>query len=522
MPSTTLRPQTPSPRRRAVAAGLLAVAAGLGVGHGIARFVDPAASPAVAVAAGVVQLAPTGMKEWAVRTLGTADKPVLVAAVVVVSVGLGGLCGALARSTRWAAAVLVALLVAALLEAEHAFGGAHSARMLVGLAALGVGVLTFAGLLRVSGAWGARPDAGTEETGDGSSGRRGASRRVFVLGSLAAGTSAAVGGAIGATPRSVPVTPPTLPTRPSPRAPLPPGLETTTQELSPFVTPVDDFYRIDTALTVPRVPVDGWSLTIDGMVDAPVVVSWDELLALGLVERDVTLACVSNEVGGSYVGSARWLGVRTADVLRAAGLRPGAEQVLSTSVDGFTASTPLGALTDSRDALIAIAMNGAPLAETHGAPARLLTPGLYGYVGATKWLTRLTVTTFAADQAFWTKRGWAECGPMKPSSRIDVPRSNTTAEAGPVVVAGVAWAPRVGVGGVQVRIDGGPWQDARLGPSAGIDYWRQWTLTWTATPGTHEIASRVIDRAGTPQSEQVADPFPDGATGLHTITVVVG
>lgn len=240
------------------------------------------------------------------------------------------------------------------------------------------------------------------------------------------------------------------------------------------------------------------------------------------IERPVTLECVSNEVGQDLIGSALWLGVRTSELLTRAGVKSGADMVLSSSVDNFSVSTPLGALMDDRDALVVYGMNGAPLRPEHGFPVRLLTPGLYGFVGATKWLTTMEVTTFAAKQAYWTKLGWADHGPIKPGSRIEVPRPGAHVAAGSVTVGGTAWAPGVGVGQVQVRVDGGAWADVTLGPDAGIEYWRQWIWSWDAARGTHELQVRVIDTAGKAQDQTVVDPFPNGASGLHTIQVVVG
>jgi DMSO/TMAO reductase YedYZ molybdopterin-dependent catalytic subunit len=291
--------------------------------------------------------------------------------------------------------------------------------------------------------------------------------------------------------------------------------------LSAFVTPASEFYRIDTALVVPRVDPSSWTLTVDGMVDHPFSIGWDELLALEPVENAVTLACVSNDVGGPYIGSARWLGVRTSELLARAGVRVGADQVLSTSQDGFTVSTPLAALTDGREALVAYGMNGAALPVERGYPVRLLTPGLYGFVGATKWLVKMTVTTYATAPAYWTVRGWSTLGHIKPSSRIEVPRDRAPVRAGTVRVGGTAWAHGAGVGAVQVRVDRGPWQDATLGPDAGVEFWRQWLFDWDAVPGEHVLQVRVVDGAGVPQSEDIVPPFPGGSSGLHQVSVVV-
>ena len=272
---------------------------------------------------------------------------------------------------------------------------------------------------------------------------------------------------------------------------------------------------------IPRVSVDDWSLTIDGDVDRPFSLTFDELIRMPLVEADITLTCVSNEVGGPYIGGARWLGVRTRDLLERAGVRPGVDQIFSSSTEGMTISTPVQALTDDRDALVAIAMNGEPLPAVHGFPARLVTPGLYGFVGATKWLTRMEATTYAAKSAYWTDRDWATDAPILTQSRIDTPRGLNRLQAGRVVIGGVAWAQHRGIAKVEVRVDENGWQEAKLGPDAGIDYWRQWYLPWDALPGRHQLTVRATDLDGNTQPEAKAPPFPKGATGWHSIVVIV-
>jgi DMSO/TMAO reductase YedYZ molybdopterin-dependent catalytic subunit len=272
---------------------------------------------------------------------------------------------------------------------------------------------------------------------------------------------------------------------------------------------------------VPRISKDGWSLQVDGDVKNPFRLSYADLLAMPLIERDITMTCVSNEVGGGYIGAARWLGVRLTDVLDRAGVGTSSDQVLSTAVDGFTISTPLAVVRDGRDAMVVVGMNGEPLTDTHGFPARLITPGLYGFVGATKWLTKLTLTTYAAQQSYWTQRQWATDAPVKTSARIDTPAPLSTVAAGRVAIGGVAWAQHRGVGTVEVQIDGGPWQPAQLGPDAGVDYWRQWYLPWNATSGQHTLAVRATDLTGAVQTDQRATPFPDGSSGIQQVVVLV-
>jgi DMSO/TMAO reductase YedYZ molybdopterin-dependent catalytic subunit len=281
------------------------------------------------------------------------------------------------------------------------------------------------------------------------------------------------------------------------------------------------FYRVDTNLTLPVVPVNDWQLTIDGDVENSFSLSFDELAAMPLMERDITMTCVSNEVGGRYVGSARWLGVRLTDLLDMAGVGSSSDQILSTAVDGFTISTPLAVATDGRDAMVAIGMNGEALPAAHGFPARLITPGIYGFVGATKWLNRLTLTTYAEQTAYWTERKWATDAPIKVASRIDTPAPLAKLDAGRVVIGGVAWAQTRGIGKVEIRIDGGPWQEARLGPAVNVDYWRQWYAFWDAEPGSHMLAVRATDLDGVVQTGVRATPFPDGSSGIQEIVVSV-
>jgi len=304
-------------------------------------------------------------------------------------------------------------------------------------------------------------------------------------------------------------------------AALPNGADLHIPGLSPFVTPTGSFYRVDTALVLPEVPPSSWQLRIHGMVAHEMTLSFNELLRLPLVEDWITLCCVSNPVGGPYIGNARWLGASLGQLLRAAGIRAGADQLLCTSVDGFTSGTPVQTVMDGRDALLAVAMNGAPLPVAHGFPARMVVPGLYGYVSATKWITDINVTTFAGESAYWVQRGWSQRAPIKTESRIDLPNGSATVRAGRTPVAGVAWAQHKGIDAVEVRVDGGAWNQARLAAVPGIDTWRQWVWEWDATPGKHVIQARATDATGYTQTAALAPPEPNGATGYPTINVSV-
>ncbi|WP_109528470.1 MULTISPECIES: molybdopterin-dependent oxidoreductase [Nocardia] len=291
--------------------------------------------------------------------------------------------------------------------------------------------------------------------------------------------------------------------------------------LTPYLTRNADFYRIDTELIVPQLSIEDWSLRIHGMVDREIVIRWTDLANRQAIERLVTLACVSNSVGGDLIGNAMWRGYRLDEMLAEAGPHPDADMVLSHSVDGWTASTPLSALTDGRDALLAVGMNGEPLPVSHGYPARMVVPGLYGYVSATKWVTELEVTRFDRAMAYWTKRWWSPYGPVKTGTRIDTPRANAKVSKGTVAIAGVAWAQHRGIGAVEVRIDGGPWQQAKLSADQSIDTWRQWVFEWNATPGSHTVIARATDGTGAIQTADRAGALPDGATGHPEITFTV-
>jgi DMSO/TMAO reductase YedYZ molybdopterin-dependent catalytic subunit len=311
---------------------------------------------------------------------------------------------------------------------------------------------------------------------------------------------------------------------PRPQRSAPPvaaGAELDVPGLSPLFTPNADFYRIDTALSVPRVDPARWSLEVRGMVDEPFTLSYDELLALPHVEADVTLSCVSNMVGGDLVGNARWQGVPLHVLLERAGVRPGATQLLGRSVDGFSAGFPTELAVAIPEAMVAVAMNGEPLPADHGFPARIVVPGLYGYVSATKWLQAIELTTFEAVEGYWIPRGWAREGPVKTQSRIDVPRPSSTVPAGRTAVAGVAWAPTRGIERVEVQVDDGAWVEARLADALHVDTWRQWVHEWEATPGRHTLAVRATDGTGETQTAERTPVAPDGATGRHTIEVVV-
>ena len=315
-----------------------------------------------------------------------------------------------------------------------------------------------------------------------------------------------------------------LPKPAQPAPPLPPGTDLKIPGLSSFVTPNSNFYRVDTAIVLPEILPAHWQLRIHGMVQRELVLTFDDLLRRPLIEDWITLCCVSNPVAGPYIGNAKWLGASLRSLLHEAGVKAGADQLLCTSKDGFTSGTPVQTAMDGRDALLAVAMNGAALPVEHGFPARLVIPGLYGYVSACKWVVDIEATTYAANQAYWVPRGWAQQAPVKTESRIDVPTGVNPIKAGKQIsIAGVAWAQHKGIDAVEVRIANGPWQQARLAAVPGIDTWRQWVYDWqvNVAPGNYVIEARATDKTGYTQTSLQEPPMPNGASGYPSVTVTV-
>jgi DMSO/TMAO reductase YedYZ molybdopterin-dependent catalytic subunit len=507
--------------------GVLATLLGVAAGHLVAAATDPAASPVLAVGSTVIDLTPTPVKEWAVARFGTSDKPILIGSVLAGVLVLAGVAGMIARRRLALGAGLLVVLVgvAAAAALSRPTAGLEAALPAVVAGVVGVSALWWlvGGLDSLDHRGSLDQPAVRDQPG---SRLRPHSRRGVLVGAgvMAAGAVAmGVAGRQIARARAV-IRDLTLPAAADPAPPFPEGIEGKVRGVVPFRTPNGDFYRIDTRLTLPVVDIDTWTLTIDGDVEEEVSFSFEDLLDMPLIERDITLTCVSNEVGGPYVSGTRFTGVRLTDLLDRAGVGSKADQILSTDVDGMTISTPLDLATDGRDAMIAIAMDGQALPREHGYPARMVVPGLYGYVSACKWITRMTLTTYAEKQAYWTERGWATDAPIKLMSRIDTPKALATVDAGPTFIGGVAWHQHRGLKAVQVRIDGGEWREATLGPDAGDDYWRQWYVEWDAGEsgtGQHMLAVRAVSADGEVQEAARMTPFPDGATGLQSIVVNV-
>ena len=500
-------------------AGLAAGVAGVGAAQLVAALVGPAYAPLVATGSAFVDLTPAWLKNLAVALVGVHDKQVLLSGAGLVLAALSALSGVLARRrVRPAQGLVLGLGAIAGLAAATRPQAAASAPLPAVVGAV-VGAVTLTWLARrVGGAATGGPSG--EQAADV------ARRRLLTLGgAVAAGgvvawlAGWAAGRSFSAAQASRDAVRLAAPASPEPT--LSSGAEVGVRGVPPFRVPNADFYRIDTALLVPQVDAASWKLRLHGMVDREVTLSFAELMGSALVERDLTLCCVSNEVGGGLIGNARWLGFPVAQLLRRAGPHPDADMVLSTSSDGWTASTPLAVLLDGRDALLAVGMNGVPLPIEHGFPVRMVVPGLYGYVSATKWVVDLEVTRFDRATGYWTTRGWSDHGPVKTQSRIDVPADGAAVAAGQVAVAGVAWAQHRGIERVEVRVDDGPWQAARLAAVPSTDTWRQWVHPWDAIPGRHRIQVRATDGTGVVQTGEPAPPEPNGATGWHTITVTV-
>ncbi|WP_249354048.1 molybdopterin-dependent oxidoreductase [Microbacterium sp. 2FI] len=508
-------------------AGIAAVVLGAGLGELVATVIGAASSPFAAIGGALIDAAPSWAKDAAIALFGTADKIALLVGIALTALVLAAFAGWLeARRPPWGRVVIGAFgAVGAVVAMTRADAGALS--WLPSVVAGAVGAVTVWLLVRMLRPAASEspvprdPDAPSADEVPAPSRRAffawsGAAVAAGALAAIATTTRRAGSAAVSAVRAAL-----RLPTPAVTAAAVPEGAELRIPGLARVVTPNDRFYRIDTALIVPEVDPADWSLRIHGMVEQEVTLTWDELLALPLEESFTTLACVSNPVGGTLIGNALWLGYPIRELLARARPTTDADMVLSRSIDGFTASTPLDVLTDDRDAILAVGMNGEPLPLEHGFPVRMVVPGLYGYVSATKWVTELEVTRFDRSRAYWTDRGWDERGPIKLQSRIDVPRKAQGLSAGDTVIAGVAWQQQVGVGGVEVQIDDGPWLEATLATAISDDTWVQWSMPWTATVGDHLLRCRATSTTGEVQTSDIAPPAPDGATGHHERFITV-
>ncbi len=506
------------PARTAAIAGASAGGAAVGGAELLAGVLPEAASPIIAIGDLVISLQPPGAKQFIVDLFGEADKLLLNLFIVAVAVAVATGLGVLARHRLGLARLgFVAFGLLALGAGLRDPLAAPLTTLIVAGSAVAIALATLQWLFNVARRRASGPVAEMPAWG----------RRRFLVSSAAVvGAAAGSGvlgrilldrGRLGAVPQAGAIPGPST-TAP----PLPDGSALAVAGVSPIVTPNERFYRIDTALLVPRPNVDTWRLRVTGMVERPFELTYDELLAMPLHDQYVTIACVSNEVGGSLVGNALWRGVRLKELLAQAGIDPAATQIVGRSVDGFTAGFPTAwALADEREALVAVAMNGEPLPPDHGYPARLIVPGLYGYVSATKWLSEIELTTLEAFDAYWVPLGWAKQAPILTQSRIDTPRGDREVTAGSVPVAGVAWAPDRGVSAVEVQVDESGWEPAELSDPISDTTWVQFVYRWQATPGEHTLRVRATDGDGVVQTDERSRPDPDGARGHHTVTVRV-
>jgi DMSO/TMAO reductase YedYZ molybdopterin-dependent catalytic subunit len=496
-------------------AGLLAGAIAVGVGQFVASLINQVSSPVIAVGSAAVGLSPAAVKDFAISAFGSDDKIALLTGIYVL-LGLYAIAVGLLGTRRLAYGIAgIAVFAAIGLAAAATRPGATPAWLVPTFAAAAAAAAVLVIMLRNNRAG----EAAAAEQWDTQR------RRFLRTGAVAVGV-AVVGGLAGrvlaergavSSARAKLRFP-----RPAKAAPaLPAGTSLDVAGLSPFVTPNPAFYLVDIELVLPQVDPTGWQLRIHGMVEREVVINFDDLLRRPLTEAWITLCCVSNPVAGPYIGNAKWLGAPLASLIRQARPLAGADQILSTSVDGYTCGTPVETVLDGRNALLAVGMNGQALPVSHGFPVRMVVPGLYGYVSATKWVTDLKLTTFSAETAYWAQRGWSQQAIIKTESRIDVPNGSRTLTAGRTPVAGVAWAQHRGIDAVHVRVDRGPWNEARLAAVPGIDTWRQWVWEWDATPGNHVIEARATDGTGHTQTAVPEPPEPNGASGYPQVQVTV-
>ena len=496
--------------------GLLSMIAGLAMGQLVGGLISPTASPFLAVGSSAIDLTPAWLKNVAVRAFGVYDKVVLLTGMAVVIALMGVLAGLLSRRSRTPGLVLIVLLGAVATAAVLSRPTAGPLDVLAPLVGLIASAATFLALHRL-GQLSQPPNPNAAAA---------VSRRTLLTGSVVVAAGAGIAAASGqllAGRRGIETSRKAIgPIASSVSAPpIPAGADFATDGSPTFITPNRDFDRIDVNLSLPQMRAEDWLLRVHGMVDRELTLNWADLTSRRSTERPVTLACVSNEVGGPYISTANFTGVLVADVLHEAGVKPGADQTVTTSVDGWTCGTPTATLTDlGRQAMLVFAMNGEPLPIEHGFPVRLIVPGLYGFVSATKWIVDMELTKFDAKHAYWMQRGWAQRGPIKTMSRIDSPGPFTQVSSS-IPIAGVAWAQTRGIQKVEVRVDHGEWQSAELSTEVNLDTWRMFRLRGRWKPGNHVAEVRATDKTGYTQTPNRAPLMPDGATGWHSVQFTV-
>jgi len=514
--------ESPKGEHRALfaASGLVAAGVGLGLAE-LSTSVNRAwRSPVEVVAEVVIDQAPSSITKFGIEVFGKNDKLALVIGILVTLTIVGVVVGLLSRRRPIVGDVAFGLFAVAGAGAALQVANAPVSAIVPSLVAGGVGALVLRFLRGRIVAIPATKPVSDDGSADGTS------RRTFLAltgGLVALGAVAAAGGralrdrfsAVDSRNNLV------LPAADRPGPTVTEAYATDVEGMTPFTTSNADFYRIDTALTVPQVPVESWELEIKGMVDEPLTLTFDELTEFGLVEADVTMTCVSNRVGGDLVGNARWLGVPLQRLLDEVGVDPDADQLVGRSIDGYTCGFPVSAVGDGRTCLVAVGMNGEPLPLEHGFPARLVTAGLYGYISATKWLTEIELTTFEDFDSYWVPRGYADRAPIRTQCRIDIPRTGEQVTAGPQYIAGVAWAQTKGITKVEVKVDDGPWQEAELADELTDETWRQWRIEWDAQVGSPRLLCRATDGDGVLMPEERTEPLPDGASGWQSKLVIV-
>jgi len=514
------------PRWWGVVTGLVAAGTGLAVGELVAGFSSELASPVVKVGDRVIDWVPKWMKEFAIENFGTSDKVVLIWTIVIVIAIAAALVGIATVRRRREIGIVGAAVFGILGALAGGFG--RNTTMVGAIPALFAAATACALLMAGHRLAHPRPVVSREPVRSKAPAEPMTpplDRRKFLI---ASGGLAVVAIGIASFGRDLqagfnssleragvrlPV-----PKDPLPAPPADPAALAGNEGLSPLIVPIKNFYRIDTALSFPNISLSSWKLKIGGMVDRELTLTYDDLLSRDLIERDITMSCVSNGIGGDLVGNARWVGCRLDDLLDEAGIQRGADQIMGVSDDDFTAGFPVDTL-DGRDAMVVFGMNNEVLPVKNGFPARIVVPGLYGYVSAVKWLKEIRLTTFASEEGYWVPRGWSALGPVKTQSRIDLP--GTKISVGATVIGGVAWAPTRGIDKVEVQVDDGEWTQAMLGPVLSEDTWVQWWTKWDATEGRHQIRVRATDGTGETQTEEQTRVDPDGATGWHTIRVTV-
>jgi DMSO/TMAO reductase YedYZ molybdopterin-dependent catalytic subunit len=514
--------------------GVLAVGAAVGVGQLVAALVSPASSPVLAVGNAVINYSPEPLTEFAKTHFGTNDKPILLSGMAVVIAMVAAAGGLASRRFPRPGVVTVVVLGLAGLLAVVAATVFSPLDVIAPLVSLGVGLVVFRRLhglavevyqpLTEVG----EPVTGPPEgAGEPSGGVGRMSRRNVLVGSSAALGVASLGSGVGgllladsgSSSRNA-VTAALAKATLIERAPtIPAGASFAGSGTPTFITANSDFYRIDVALRIPSQTASDWRLRIHGLVEREMTLTFADLMRRPLVERTITLTCVSNPIGGNLISTANFIGVELRPILLEAGIHPGAQQLFTTSIDGWNTSTPTDVVLEpDRGALLAIGMNGEALPPEHGFPVRMIVPGLYGYVSGTKWLSDMEITTFSARRGYWYQRGWSEQAPIKTESRIDRPRAGSSVPAGTFTCAGIAWSQPTGIEAVEVRVDGGPWQTAQLSTEVNGRTWRMWRTDVDLAPGHHTVQTRAANHDGAVQTDAIADPIPNGASGWPATT----